>query len=593
MALVDIKADQLGIGLALKNFWLRVPKHQREYAWEEDHVGQLFRDFKDSIYREPTSPYFLGTLVTVSDQNDQLLVLDGQQRLATTTLLLVAMREYLLELGSGPRAQAIERLLWDMDPDLQEPVLKLTLNVDDAAMFRYLVTGQPPEVPASTASRRKLVQALKLAREHVGVIVAGLDRARQSDELNRWIKFLQSRAEVVLLTVPDRAAAFRIFRTLNDRGLTASEADLIKSHLFENAGAHEAEVERDWSTMRMAIEATTDDKDAIVDFLRYALIVQVGHIRGTDLFDKVETLVGSQSSAAAQAALLRDLAESYVATSNPAHDRWQTYPTFMRRALAEHHTLDIKPLRPLLMAVTTKMAPAQAAETMAFLVSLGVRLNIAYTTRSSTVEVPLGNAAQAVFSGTITTAEQLRGYLGDITPGDRAFEEAFGIAKVTNSKLGRYYLRCLEEVVTGVRDPYYSPVDDAQQVDLEHVMPKRPDADWDVDKDELNQLVNRLGNLALIKKSDNGKVRSASFTEKRPVYEDTPYVLTKEIARFSTWGAEEIVDRQDRMAPLAARAWPIRPAAKPRRGPSNRVGKHQPEDVAEIAFRTMREATGT
>ncbi len=551
MALVDIKADQLGIGLTLKNFWLRVPKHQREYAWEEDHVVQLFRDFKDAISREPAAPYFLGTLVTVSDENDQLLVLDGQQRLATTSLLLVAMREYLLELGSLPRAQAIERHLWDMDPDLQEPVLKLTLNVDDAGLFRHLVTGQDPAVPASTASRRKLVRALTLAREHVAVIVAGLDRSRQSDELNRWIRFLQSRAErtgpsaverrvgageVVLLTVPDRSAAFRIFRTLNDRGLSASEADLIKSHLFENAGTHEAEVERDWSSMRVAIESTSDDKDAIVDFLRYALIVQVGHIRGTDLFDRIETIVGSQSSAAAQAAQFRELADVYVATTNASHDRWQTYPTSMRRSLAEHRILDIKPLRPLLMAVSAKMRPNEAAETMAFLVSLGVRLNIASTTRSSTVEVPLGNAAQAVYAGTLTTADNVRGYLDDITPGDRVFEEAFMTAKVANSKLARYYLRCLEEVTTGVRDPYFAPVDDAQQVDLEHVLPKRPDADWDLDKDEVNQLIARLGNLALIKKSDNGKLRSAAFADKRAVYADTPYVLTKEIARMSAWG---------------------------------------------------------
>jgi hypothetical protein len=593
MALVDIKADQLGIGLTLKNFWLRVPKHQREYAWEEDHVVQLFRDFEDAINREPPAPYFLGTLVTVSDQNDQLLVLDGQQRLATTSLLYVAMREYLLELGSLPRAQAIERHLWDVDADLQEPVLKLTLNVDDAGLFRHLVTGQDPAVPASTASRRKLVRALTLAREHVADIVAGLDRARQSDELNRWIRFLQSRAEVVLLTVPDRSAAFRIFRTLNDRGLSASEADLIKSHLFENAGTHEPEVERDWSSMRVAIESTSDDKDAIVDFLRYALIVQVGHIRGTDLFDKIETIVGSQSSAAGQAALFRDLAEIYVATTNASHDRWQTYPTTMRRSLAEHRILDIKPLRPLLIAVSAKMRPSEAAETMAFLVSLGVRLNIASTTRSSTVEVPLGNAAQAVYAGTLTTAEHLRGYLDDITPGDRVFEEAFAMAKVTNAKLARYYLRCLEEVTTGVRDPYFAPVDDAQQVDLEHVLPKRPDADWDLEKDEVSQLVARLGNLALIKKSDNGKLRSAPFADKRPVYAETPYVLTKEIARLSAWGPEDIVDRQDRMASLAPRAWPIRPASKPKRTPTKRASKTQPEDVAEIAFRTMREATGT
>lgn len=581
MAATDIKVEQLGIGTVLKRFWLRVPKHQREYAWEEEHVKKLFEDLSDAIKREPPSPYFLGTIVTVNDADDLLLVVDGQQRLATTSLLLAAMREYLLAHQGEKRAEAIERLLWEIDSDLQEETPKLTLNIDDATLFRQIITNSAEVERSPRISHRRLLLAQQLARAHVANILAGLGEANHSDELNRWIKFLQSRVEVILLIVPDRGAAFKMFQTLNDRGLSASKADLIKSHLFEKAGDKTpGEVERGWSSMRMAIEsANPGDDDATLDFLRYALIVQGGHLREADTFDRVEKSVVSPSSATSQVTAFESLASTYVATINPHHERWIGYPTTMRRALGEHVLLDVKPMRPLLMAVSAKMAPKEAAEAMTFLVSLAVRLNIASSTRTSTVEEPLGNAAPQVFSGTIDTAAKLRSALADITPNDAAFREEFARARVNNGKLARYYLRSLEEARSADHDPYFEPVDDAQSIDLEHVLPRRPESEWGFDEEEVAQLATRIGNLALIRKVDNAKLKSKPFAEKQETYGKTPYALTQYVAAFPAWNAESIDLRQRHLADIAVKAWPIRPEPtrrppRPKRPSKGRTGGH-------------------
>jgi hypothetical protein len=593
MATADINAAQLGIGRALKDSWLRVPKHQREYAWEEEHVVQLFRDFAAAINRDPPSPYFLGTIVAVRDEDGALLILDGQQRLATTSLLLAAMRGHLIGIGAKARAEVIERHLWDIDSDLQEPVTKLRLNITDATLFRDLITGDKPSVIDSRRSHERLRKADELARQHVRDIVAGRDTAGQSDELNRWIKFIQARAEVVLLTVPDRSAAFRIFRTLNDRGLSASEADLIKSYLFEKAGDRDPQVERDWATMAAAIEsAMPDDRDAVLDFLRYALIVQAGHLRESDIFDYVEKAVFSPTSAGGVAATVAELAEVFVASRNFGHDRWQAYPTSMRKSLADIVDLDIKPMRPLVMAVCARMSPTEAAAAVGFLVSLGVRLNIASNTRSGAVEVPLAAAAQAVFARTITTATDLINHLAGLTPPDRVFRDEFARARVSNARLARYYLRRLEDVF-GEPDPYKTPVDDTEKFDLEHVLPRKPDGEWGIDPDEVGVLATRLGNLALVKKSDNGRLRSATFDIKRHVLRQQGFQLTTIIADKERWGADQIEERQARLADLAVRAWPIKPSAKPRRQPRAKRERRSSEDVNEAAYRIVREATGT
>src|SRR5689334_4846823 len=92
---LGIDFDALGIGSVLTRNRLRVPLNQRSYAWDQDHVRQLFEDFNAAILREEKT-YFLGTIVLSHGSDDgRLLVADGQQRLATTSILLAAIRNHL------------------------------------------------------------------------------------------------------------------------------------------------------------------------------------------------------------------------------------------------------------------------------------------------------------------------------------------------------------------------------------------------------------------------------------------------------------------------------------------------------------------
>lgn len=72
----------------------------------------------------------------------------------------------------------------------------------------------------------------------------------------------------------------------------------------------------------------------------------------------------------------------------------------------------------------------------------------------------------------------------------------------------------------------------------------------------MNQYAKRLGNLVLMLAKDNWNVRSATFHEKREVYRRSPYVLTSEVADYDEWTPTTIVERQERLAELAVKAWP-------------------------------------
>lgn len=556
----QIAFEELGLGSLLKRYQLRVPSNQREYAWTERETTQLLQDFAKAISEE--GPYFLGTIVTIPREEGTLEVVDGQQRLATTAILLAAMRDYLKERDENVIVAAIDNyFLSGIDTDKRVYLPKLRLNIDDNELFSQIVTPGLAELrlKASRASHERLLLAHTKAQQHIRDIVRPLDTKEHGDLLNRWLSFIEHRALVVLLRVPNDTGAYKMFETLNDRGLRSSQADLIKNFLFSRSDERMPEVERRWSYMRGALESASDDPDITITFLRHALIVQRGHLRDADVFDKVQEIIKSEQDAATFAATLDTLSNTYVATFNPEHERWNQYPDTTRRAIEVFNLFNIKPMRPLILAIAAKMEQKEAALAYKFLISLGVRLIIASSTRTSSVEVPLAAAARNVFEGNTDTAAKLRDSLKTLTPTDAVFQAKFQEAKVSNARLARYYLRSLQMTAQGENEPYYVPLDDKQVINLEHILPKKPEGNWpQFSEDDVRQLATRFGNLALLRARDNSNLKSEAFADKKKVYARSAYSLTKQVADVDKWTAKSIAARQKVLADFAVRTWPAK-----------------------------------
>ena len=553
----QIGFEQLGLGSVLKQNQLFVPPNQREYSWTDSEVLQLFQDFGRAIN---DGDYFLGTIVTIPRSDGTLEVVDGQQRLATTAILLAAIRDYLHGMKEEVLVESINNeFLTGIDRIKRARVSRLRLNIDDNGLFNQIVSGSDEGIAANKLkpSHQRLVTGYEQANAHVRNIVAPLDSKDHGDLLNRWISFIEHNALVVLLRVPDDSDAYKMFETLNDRGLRVSQADLIKNYLFGRSGDRIAEAQTQWAYMRGALESLEDD-DITVNFLRHALIVQHGFLREAQVYDRVQDVVKSEQAAVAFTASLDVLANIYVATFNPEHERWNTYPHAARRAIETFELLNIRPMRPLILAIAATMQPKEATASLQFLISLGVRLLIASSTRSASVEIPLANAAGGVFASEITTADELKASLATITPSDTEFRLAFEVARISNSRLARYYLRSLEMVAKAEPEPWFVPLDDGSIINLEHVLPKKPESNWPAfDKDAIRTFSDRVGNLALMRASDNSEIKSSPFSEKKSIYSESPYVLTSQIAEFDDWGPEYIAKRQKILAALSVKAWPV------------------------------------
>jgi hypothetical protein len=553
----QIGFQQIGLAGILRQYRLKVPPHQREYSWTHEEVTTLLQDFAKAI-SEP-SEYFLGTVVTVPRSAELLEIIDGQQRLATTAIFLAQVRNYLRPI-EPLIADSIDGFLSDIDRQRRERVAKLQMNLDDNEYFRTLLASEKPgDFPRpNRSSHFQIWDAFRKADLQIRRVLSGFDIKDHGDILNKWIWFVEHDAQVVLLKVPTEANAYKMFETLNDRGLRITQAHLVKSYLFGQSGeARLHEAIQKWALIRGALESL-EEEDITVTFLRHALIAIRGFLKQQEVYDAVQLQAKGAQLALAFLNILEGLSASYVAIFNPEAEKWNSYPDSLRRAIQTLNLLNIRPIRPLMLAVAAKFVPTEAVEVFRLLISSGVRLLIAGSTRSGSVEEPLANAAHEVFSGAITRSKEVRRILANVSPNDEQFRLGFEVATVSKTSLARYYLRSLEMTAKGEPTPWFVPNDDRQTITLEHILPLRPDRSWaHFDQETADAYVKRIGNLVLLPAKSNSALGSSTFELKAETFKNAPYELTRQIATVPEWTRETIAERQKLLANLALRTWPM------------------------------------
>lgn len=554
----QITVTQKGIGEILKQFQLKVPLNQRDYSWGDLEVTTLFQDLAKAIADNEVE-YFLGTISTIPDSSGILEVIDGQQRLATITILLAQIRRYLADKDSVI-ADDVKNFLLYIDRPQRATLPKLKLNLVDNDFFRAMLSDDSVNSPPDPKRRshRLICEAFDNAGKYVKKIVGGYDTKVHGDILNKWIDFIEFGATVILLQVPTGANLYKMFETLNDRGLKTSQADLVKNYLFSQAKDRLGEVQDSWSSIRGALESLQEEEDITVTFLRHALIAIQGFLRKDKVYEVVQQSGKGSQASVALLKKIENLAGVYVATFYRDHEKWNSYPDAMRLAIQTVNFFNIHPFRPALLSVGAKFSPKETIQAFQMFISLGVRLIIASSTRSGVIEETLADAANKIFAGQISTAKDLRNLISGIVPNDELFRQAFENATVSKGPFARYYLRTLEKVSKKQPDPWYTINDDKEVITLEHILPEKPGGNWPQFTDEQADIYyKRLGNMVLLHHKSNSDLKSADFATKCVNYKDAPYELTAQVATVKDWNVERICNRQKVLAELALKAWPI------------------------------------
>jgi len=554
----EIRIQLDGISNVLKTRRFKVPSYQRSYAWEDEHVTELMRDIHDAIQNKEKE-YFLGSIVVTGPAEGKHDVVDGQQRLATISLLVAAIKDIFAENSDHEVVVSIKNdYLANTDRRTKEKEPKLTLNEVDNELFQELIEDAK-KIDATKYQRQshqRLLSAINLISEYLKNVISSSNDGEET--LHAWLDYLETNLKVIVVTAPDDSNAFVIFETLNDRGLELAISDLLKNYLFHKSGDKLEEAKNRWLSMIAVLEATSEEP-LTVTYLRHFAMSRFGLIRERDLFSTIKKKVTNKKSAIQLATDLNNTVKIYSALVNTDHDLWQKYDPHVRSRVTTINLLNMSQIRPLLIAILEKFDAEKIAESFRLLESVAVRFQIVGGVGGGTLERIYSDSAKAIFDGEIKTPHEIIAAFTTL-PADSAFKQAFSVAQISRQNLARFYLTRLESALNGTNIQELVPNPSTGHINLEHILPQSLTATWQQTwkADTARGYQKRLGNLALLNSKENSKTGNSDFAKKCELYQTSSIVLTKRIAEYSEWSPENIDARQRQMAELAIKAWPIK-----------------------------------
>ena len=234
----------------------RVPRFQRDYSWGPDEWDDLWNDLAELFQEAPEPAHYLGYLVLQSTDNRTFAIIDGQQRMTTLSLLMLAAVAHLTGLAAPDTADDPElrraaqlraNYLGYLDPVSLVPRSRLTLNRNDDRFYRhYLAPLERLPLRGLRASEELLRRAFLWFRERIAERCGADGRAVAS-----FVDAAVDKLFFTVITVTDEMNAFKVFETLNARGVRLSATDLLKNYLF--SGRQSNEQERQYNRIACAL----------------------------------------------------------------------------------------------------------------------------------------------------------------------------------------------------------------------------------------------------------------------------------------------------------------------------------------------------
>ncbi|MCK5689375.1 DUF262 domain-containing protein [Myxococcota bacterium] len=560
---MDINAGNSTLRQLLGNgLTYRVPPFQRDYSWTDDEWDDLWLDILGLFDEDGESAHYMGYLVLQSSDSKQFEIIDGQQRITTLSVLILAALAHLKDLVAAGKDGENNQLRIDalqnsyigyVDPVSLVARSKLELNRHNNKFYQtYLAPLAKIPARGLNASEHQLRKAFIWFKER---IKSHTGQGEQSGkQVAAFVDSLVDKLFFTVITVTDELNAFKVFETLNARGVRLSSTDLLKNYLFSvisSGSSHDAElksVEDRWEHIVGLLGS-----ESFPEFLRAYWNSQYKLVRKSELFKTIRRRIDDREAAFELLHGMDSDAEIYAALRDPQGEIWNSEE---KQALEQLMMFNVRQPLPMLLACYRRFGVSERRVFTRVLKAISVisfRYNVISHLPPSEQERVYNDVARKITDGSFTKLKDILRALAEVYPEDAIFKAAFAdktlrTSNSRNRKVARYTLFELEKHQSGQAYDFESAL-----YSLEHIWPINPDEGWD-DIDPLLQdrMVYRLGNMTLMKSGENRDIGNVSYAEKRKVYEKSTFSLTRGVAEHNDeWAEARIDSRQNRLADLA------------------------------------------
>lgn len=294
-----------------------IPAYQREYSWQNIQLEDLWDDLEE-VLSDDSEEHFFGQIVTNTSENGYE-VIDGQQRLITSTLLLAAIRDvakkftsdqkFSSQLSEDERYSARRKVddiqeNYLLASNLKTPILTLPDENDVASFFiDLLIKGRIVE--SDNQTEKNLRNAYLFLKKHVSQYIAkkeseNLGVPQQLKRLENLIQVFTKRFKVILINTASTKDGFVIFETLNARGKSLEEADLLKNLLLGFLSDDEESANSKWERIFTTLNRDSNETSR---YIRAYWAFNVGLVNKDKLFRAMRKSNQLQNSSDAQKVL--------------------------------------------------------------------------------------------------------------------------------------------------------------------------------------------------------------------------------------------------------------------------------------------------
>lgn len=531
-----------------------IPKFQRDYSWDSEQWDDLWADI-ETMLNEGTDHY-MGYLVLQTSNTKSTIIIDGQQRFTTITLIILSAIKSIQKLANkglevDDNKKRIETLMstyvGNIDPISLEYDNILILNRNNNAYYKDYIVKLGDLKLRNTSYTEKL---MKKCFEWFEQKING--KYSTGREYAQFIETIVENLYFTIIKVNDEMNAFRVFETLNARGVQLSSADLLKNYLFslvDNTSEHPERVnilEEKWTKLTTNVRA-----EKLPDFIRYYWNSKNKTVRSNDLFKVLRNNIKEDRSVFELINDMLTYSDIYMALKNESDDLWNE-----RDKVQEYVSLlnifNLKQPISMLMAAYKYLSNEDFERVLSDAIVVSFRYNVICGKNPNDIEKVFNDIAIKISNNNIYD----KNLLSKIYVNDNEFTVSF-INKVfpenaRNNKIIKYILGKYERFKGGLRD-----VSIVSELDtIEHIYPQHPNEEWN--DDNLDSLIYRLGNMCLLEKKLNNNIGNKRYAEKVEVLNQSTFITTNSISsEYPEWVQKSIVDRQKQMAKCAKTIWKI------------------------------------
>lgn len=543
---------------------LQVPLFQRDYSWDEDNWEDLWNDILSS--EQTGSVHYMGSVVLQNIDGKNYYIIDGQQRFATLSILILALINKIRILADNDvdkeaNRERVEILMnqyiGQKDPTSLRYSSKLSLNENNDAFYQQrLVAFKEP------VNRMKLSDSEKLLWNAYLFFSKVIDEQFKQDLSGERIAYFLNeivgeRLMFIQIVVENELNAYTVFETLNSRGLELTSTDLLKNYLFSLVAKSETDLKQVRIQWKKIIDIV--GLKAFPIFLRQYLNTRMNLISKEYLFKAVKQMVQDGEQVFALLDELEKNAYVYIALFTPDDVLWENDKE-IREDIRALTLFRVTQCNSLLMIAYDKLSVSDFKKVLRAIVSLSFRYNVIAKLQTNDMEKVYNRASVRIFKSEDITVRQI---LEDIRPiylNDEDFKRYFEhkVMNTNNSatrKLVRYILYKVEAALpNGLHADF-----EIDTGTIEHILPEAYTEDWSADfsEEEAENYRYRLGNLTLLEsKKNNREAAAKSFEEKKEIYANSQYALSRKI-EASEWTPKMIHHRQARIASVACGIWKI------------------------------------